>query len=163
MSMLVPVPASVGGSGPGSRRKCAVRIEHTDHGSEVGRGRGRAAMGWQVIEAGQDGKKMRRDGSGPRVGIGVGCKGGALPRECCGSLGKFLGCRVDAVRRDTSVEKELNALGARWEGDLGGGAKLGEGGRGSHRLDQSMIRGGSSLGREDGLVNMTRTSSQKRK
>jgi hypothetical protein len=90
-------------------------------------------MGWQVIEVtvSQDGKQMRGDGRGPRVGVSVGSEGGTRPRECGGSLGEFLGRRVGAVRRYARIE-ELNALGTRWEGNLGGGAKFGEGGGESH-------------------------------
>ncbi len=59
------------------------------------------------------------------------------------ALGKFL----DAVRRDTSVEEELDALGARWEGNLGGGAEFGEGGRRSHGIGSVDDQGGKLAGR----------------
>ncbi len=101
-------------------------MNHSREAMHVGLSGGKAAMGWQVIEVSQDGKKMRRDGSGPRVGVRVGSEGGARPRECSGPLGEFLGRRVGAVRSNARIEEELNALGTRWERNLGGGAKFGE-------------------------------------
>ncbi len=77
MSMLVPVPAAVGGSGTGASAPLGLNMRIMAaslrrEAMQVGRSRGRAAVGWQVIKAGQDGKKIRRKGSGPRIRICVG-------------------------------------------------------------------------------------------
>jgi hypothetical protein len=85
---LRDVNARAGTCGVGRERvgrRRAVRTKHANHGREavhVGRGGRRAAVRWKAIKGGQDGKEMRRDGGGPRVGIRIGSEGGACPGEC---------------------------------------------------------------------------------